>query len=556
MTFNSQSGSKLRRFADENILHWNSLWLLLWTVGLGIFLAGYPKSHDDIWYLIEFRPWFKAQGIDMVENGGNIFTAGFPVKEWCDMLDYRFNHDNLRIVNMTGTFLLLFPKWIGSGLLTLMMCWNLMLGVDTSGYNWRRSAATPMLIFAFTFLLPWQDYFSCLIFQINYIVPTCLTMLLYRWLRRPHSGFGGCTAALLFGLLTGVCHEGFAAPAAAGLGALFCFYKSWRRSDVVWAIIGLALGTTLLMCVPGVMYRLNEPEPYRRSLAITIREMFTQNNFLYPLFGLLWAVAAIRPNRKKYLSDPLLTFAIVSSTALFVICLRSRAQIHASFWMDYISAVAVVRMVRIRRGTLFAKRDWKYAAAIALPLLLSYLHLVAVDYYSLRLRQIRHEAERHFLRTGDDYCFTDIYINKTLSPIAFKRPENDYPFTLMSLQRNFYDGINRTNEIHNAVSVPIFLVPGELEYATPQNSRSGGDPGIYEKDGFFFAEATPELMALAKALKPVPMTVKSDGYSHEQYTRPVPFRSKADGKEYVWFYYLLPWREAHFEPLPTLHYDD
>lgn len=58
--------------------YWNVLWLLMYLVGMGVFFVGMPKYYDDYWYMEHLRPWFEAQGVMVPENGGNIFSGGFP----------------------------------------------------------------------------------------------------------------------------------------------------------------------------------------------------------------------------------------------------------------------------------------------------------------------------------------------------------------------------------------------------------------------------------------------------------------------------------------------
>jgi len=63
---------------NKGIYNWNALLILLYVVGMGVCLMGMPKYMDDLWYLNHLQDWFKMQGVDYPDAGGNIFKYGIP----------------------------------------------------------------------------------------------------------------------------------------------------------------------------------------------------------------------------------------------------------------------------------------------------------------------------------------------------------------------------------------------------------------------------------------------------------------------------------------------
>lgn len=94
----------------------NVVSLIIFVIGLSLFLIVTPKNADDYLYLLHFRDWFTNQGIIFPENGGNIFKAGFPLNESIYSVIEHYKLDNGRLGNIVATFFLILPKWVGSGI--------------------------------------------------------------------------------------------------------------------------------------------------------------------------------------------------------------------------------------------------------------------------------------------------------------------------------------------------------------------------------------------------------------------------------------------------------
>ena len=200
---------------------WNGLWILLFLVGMGFFFIGMPKYYDDYWYMWHLYPWFETQGILYPENGGNIFSAGIPWQGIFDTWVEHYNEDNIRLPNMLVPVFLLFPKWIGSGLMVLLSGWTIVLVLKVSNIDWHKSPLVPPVIFYWMFMMPWRDYFGALDYQFNYILSSWVALILLTFLH-PDGRCAGksewnlkCAGVFLLAFITGICHEGIGVPFAA-----------------------------------------------------------------------------------------------------------------------------------------------------------------------------------------------------------------------------------------------------------------------------------------------------------------------------------------------------
>ena len=58
----------------------NVICLLLFMLGMGVFLIGMPKYGDDLWFMRSFGDWLHTHGCDRFTDGVNVFRTGFPMK--------------------------------------------------------------------------------------------------------------------------------------------------------------------------------------------------------------------------------------------------------------------------------------------------------------------------------------------------------------------------------------------------------------------------------------------------------------------------------------------
>lgn len=244
------------RKLKRDIKTFNFWCLVLFFIGMGIYLICMPKFSDDYWYLMRFKPWFDAQGIADPQTGGNIFTAGVPWKEMWQTWINHYETDNIRLCNMVVPFFLLLPKWVGSGLAVLALIYALMSGLRFIGVDWRKSALIPISLILIWYLLPWGDHMTVTVFQFNYVISIGLAMALITVLGKKRKQGIDILQVFLFGFVVGAWQEGTGLPLLAGLMATCIFKKGKRNAKMYAACVGLALGTGCLLLSPGLWLRI------------------------------------------------------------------------------------------------------------------------------------------------------------------------------------------------------------------------------------------------------------------------------------------------------------
>lgn len=265
-------------------LHYpNFWWLLLFFVGMGIFLIGMPKIIDDYWYMEFLRPWYMDQGIINPEYGGNIIKAGIPWDGIWETWKWRYEYDNIRLSNLLAPVLLLFPKWFGSGLCFLCFVYSVIEAFHLSGIKVKSSTVVPWTLLCLFLSLPWYNNFGSLVFQLNYIPACTFCIIIVKWVCRPKSdNYCSITALLLLGLITGAWQEAISVPLLCALIFKYIFYKESRKMTLA-AIIGLICGVCFLMFSPGIQWR----------IGVEVKNHFQMNlPFFYLFFFRSWCVLA------------------------------------------------------------------------------------------------------------------------------------------------------------------------------------------------------------------------------------------------------------------------
>lgn len=524
-------------FADRLKNNINIPILLLWVVGIGFFFCGMPKYIDDFWYLENFRPWFEAQGIDRPENGGNIFTAGFPAESFYETLIYRYNTDNIRLGNILATLFLLFPKWLGSGIMTILFGWCAILIMKICGLNWRKSPALPALLFLLTFCLPLHDQFGSLVFQFNYILPAWLTLLLYYKLKNGKGNPVNALITFIIGFVLGVTHEGFSVPVAVGLCSIFVLYRTWRCTDVMLSIIGLTAGFVILLSIPPVMNVITDTDalPISYIVKASLAYLITETPAFFIML-LCWIITLIRLNPREVLREALFPFIFFSSATLAPIIMRSFAEIRAAFWIDLGAAMGITRLLCLNFPNLFRRYKAPTSVLSAILLAVTYIHLGYVGRYSLEIRSQRSALEREFLNDparyiNKPYMFGKVTGSYEMSAWACGRPTQNAPVRILDREIDFY--------MHRDSLMPhLPVIPEELRLAdTRRSHRMGAESYVYEKDGFFF---TPLKFAPSDSLElmaKIKVIIEDGSKSVMADARTVPFKSEADHREYSWLYF-------------------
>lgn len=532
--------SFLHRVYDclEPYLVWNTLWILLFCVGLGYFLIAMPKGLDDYWFLEKFCPWLTEHGYMFPENGVNLFKTGMPWTEIIETWKYRTSYDNARLGNLLVMFFLLLPKWVGSGLAFLSWLYVMYGSIRLTGIDWRKSPLIPVALFLWTFFIPWRNGMSTLVYQFNYVLPSALgVFLLVRLFRKPKLKRGKLKLCGLFAVafLTGWWHEGFSVPILAGLAAVMVLFGKCRTKSFYCVCLGLLAGLSVMMFAPSMHTRIHIVVSGKELISISRLYEFCVN-ILYVVFVCL-TVFSFRKLKSGIMrgKNTLLIFMLVSGFIPILIMIRTYSESRVSWWSHCMSVVGIIMLLRYCYDRIWMSYKLKSMAVASVCIVLFILHLGYNSYYVMLNRKDLLGAEAAYTVNPGEAYFGNVKTCSFLPLIMLNMPDA-FAYTTTPLIINMYlkDG-----------EKPFCMIPKELEYVTEETGRilSGGSGQVKEYKGRLYMAAP-----LGEQETPMQSQLLADyGFGYRQYkVFYYPYISKADGRRYYWLYICGNWIVQHF----------
>lgn len=527
---------------------WNAVWIALFVAGFGFFFIGMPKYYDDYMYMVHLRPWFASQGIDFPENGGDVFRAGIPWRGICETWFEHYGNDNIRLPNLLIPFFLLFPKWFGSGIMTLLWGWTVVTLLRLTAHGWRYSPLVPVSLALLTFCMPWRDYFGAMDYQFNYIFSAWMASRLLLWTgcgtTAPKTGrvsmWRSAAAGICLGFAVGICHEGISVPVAAGLAAVALCFRSRRQAGTFAAVVGLAAGASLLLSVPGMRYRSSDLVE-AQNLIWVFRHLQMDGTALW-LYLILAAMTLVRRSKRRQLVSPRQVFISVSTAvSLAILCYCGLAVRRACFWLDFVCIAGAVDLLRINLG----RRSRRYGVAgtvVAVPLLAAvYVHLAAVGAAALKLRKLHAEVISAYVGNPESNMFGDIETLREQSLLTGYMPDFRFYATGMFNVRWYY-GFGEP--YWNCCEV---IFPSVFRYIDSTSGTPASADGKIRKAGnLYFARSEDLPIDTSEDMNVSLWMDFGKGYVHVL-SGAYPFRSEKDGREYVWIIPGTDWYVTHFK---------
>lgn len=514
----------------------NFLWLLLFFVGFGFFLIGMPGYHDDYWYRYHLREWFVAQGVMYPEDGGNVFAAGFPWKEIRITWYSHFMGDNIRLVNLFAPLLLIFPKWVGSGLMLIFWVMTVFASFRFAGVDWRRSPLVPVAMAAWLFFLPWSDRFGELDFQLNYIVPPFVGLWLAMMLRkREDAGLRDSLPVLPVAFLACACHEVVGVPMLAGIIFVAIFFRRRRGWAAYMAIAGIIAGGLLLLYSPGMQYRTSMVSPWS-----TVGVSFMQLEFVpVYLVWIGWLACVLFPKLRLKVKDrlPDLTLSAVVAVVAAFLSLKSQSYPRGMMLADILAVVSLMIMAE----RFFPEICLKYTLPtkiLAVPLLcLVFTQQTIVAFYSLQIRKQQELMIESHLSRGRSSFFGQSPTLAHMPLIAGYMPESRYVIHSQMFYWYYLFYVDGKNPV---------VFPEELKYVDGKQGRLlNPDQNIREIEGYYYVpcrdignfelfEHDPIYCDFGRG------EVKASAWLFR-------FMSEADGEDYMWILPEFDWYVSHFK---------
>lgn len=473
---------------------------ILAAVALAIVFAASPYLIDDYSYM----KW-----LNITEDGMSL--------SWHSIRGnflWRYAHDNVRLANIAVAFAFALPKWInglilGSSLVAAV--WILCRLICRKPIRWGTLAATLVLTL---FFLPLGNVSFAMDFQYNYLGSSLILSLVFLlFFRNSFPIWLGVIA----GIVIGWWHEGFAAPALAGLGVVFLKNPEYRENNRFWMLATMFLTLVAMAFVPGAADRISYQTPLKQ-----------ESHFYKCLFSLFGSIIFIAMSivaicrKKKLWHNPVWTAFM--ATVLAGAVLRMLCNDPRSAWAaELVSSCGIVMF--LPKTTFFIGRvNVNKTVAAALALLL-FVHLAVADVYAVRNHNDFNKMIEHE-KNGDMFAVLDILSGEDFPLIVWNTADSPYR----------WQGHARYYDIADSVVHGMSICPPDLLDFTPASAVDTLQCGWYRSPrGRLVAEHTDSTMH-ARYDYPI---IKGRFYDEELMVRVFPFVSRADGRAYD---YILPVR--------------
>ena len=513
-------------------IRWNWVWLLLFSVGFGIFLIVTPKYFDDYWYLADTASWFEKQGIDYPSDGGNVFKYGIP-EELLETIHMHLNQDTARLCNVVAALSLLLPKWVASSISWIALIFTLWGIFRLCRLKISRSWLVAIGIGMVTLTFLWYEVMGDVIYQFNYIVSGGLCVGLLLLTREPSKGVLKVVFLCLYAFITGLWHEGFTVP-LLGSYLILLFYRENRNNSIYIATL------ILFLCVIWHFggARLTGSSTYGRifradglSLSHVLLTIYYHRTFWIAL-GLI-VIFILKKGIGAFLRIPLLT---CMTTGLIVAWgISSFTAIYRGAWWGDIAATIIVLYIT---GYLWGKnknyKGWRGLLSTVV-LLLSYFELMAIDIHTFKFAKEYRDVIKKYNENPGQPQFSPL-IDYPWIGVPFMQMMHNHKYRYGEYPRAYYRKPKGENKRANLLTVvPEGLRNIRLKDTAPLE----GDLGI-RKYG-------PYMVAMTDSTHPYDVYADMDyGWfkSHKVIIEFIPFVSDADGLTYA---YVMPiyWRTEY-----------
>lgn len=231
----------------QKVARENMTYLVPTLIVSALFAAIYtlhPAYMDDLWYTDAFRH-YQAAG-----------EPHYIIRGLLDTWKEHFYYDNNRLGNIIAPLFLLLPDLMQGLFMGVCVFFCIFFGAMTAECYGRNRGAYTLLVFGFTFFLPWNDRMFVHDFGLNYLLPGALSLML-TWLLLSRR-LTKALPAFALAFVTGWIHELYAATLAGMALGLLIFCKD-RRENALWAALtgATAAFLYLMLIVPATASRMS-----------------------------------------------------------------------------------------------------------------------------------------------------------------------------------------------------------------------------------------------------------------------------------------------------------
>lgn len=292
-------------------------WLLAVVILYGIIFALTPWAIDDFNY---------AFGTVDSTSAADI-TAGV----W-DNVVQRWHYDTGRLANIISPiFLGILSHWAFAILSALMLWISVRCALALADIP-RGGTAAYILVFILNFTLPWLDFAFTVIFALNYLWTTALTLaFLYYLYKKPPRGGLHLAAACLLALVAAWMHEGFSAPVIAGITLAIIIAKEKPDKARTAMIVAYLAGFALILISPAIYNRLQGADSLMGKYTLIELVPHAVAFNIVPLAFLATFVACLASKRKRRI-----IFATPYRKTIIIFCLGATLAAMAIFFLKYL----------------------------------------------------------------------------------------------------------------------------------------------------------------------------------------------------------------------------
>lgn len=479
-----------------------------------------PKFLDDWWYMAAFKDWFDSQGVWFPTDGGNPFRAGVPWRGFFDTIAYHYWNDNVRLSNITGAFVLLFPKWLGSCLALGGWVAGMLYSLRFIGIDIHKSRLVPVALFLWCFMMPWKESMGCLVYQFNYLVPSGIYMFLLVKAWNVEYQDNNTWLLGLIGIIAGAWHETFAFPAVVGAVTVTVLFKKFRTRRYIIIFSGMCLGMMWLLLCPGIYVRLDYTDNLNFSLGY-MADQFSHHpgGFIAVITLILFIV---KEGWSRFIADSRLVFMISSAVASFVLAVFTTGSARAAWWCDMMSVVAILYMLDI----LYSKSDVRRTAGVVVDVFLLipvFVTLLFADYNAVRVHREYRRVIQEYISNPERAVFSDVLARHPL-PLVYWPMATTFGGAYYMFTSSYFKDYN------GCKNVELKIVPEALrESREDEDAIIAGDVGLRTRDNVMYmrSDSTDIYTFISK------VDFGRGGKVSWAYTTAVPYVSEADGKSYV-----------------------
>lgn len=474
-------------------------WLVVtvFAVAMTLSLALFPRIQDDLNYSLLLRSWIDG-------------SVSSPWPGIWETWQLHWHTDNIRLGNLLFSLSLLLPQRVSA--LALVIIFVLWQGFTAhlSGAS-ARSGRVALGIAALIYFLPyWNGAFAGDCFRFNYIWGGVVALWAVVLFNEPRGRRQW--SMLLWGLVVGWWHEGFAVPLLCGMCAVVLM--DWRcrasRMPRLWLMAGLALGVVILMSAPGPWVRAGGWDMAWQISGV--------KRIAIPVALACVCVMAVlaRAGYRSRIDLRLLVLLAVSIGASVLLTWRFSVA-RTGWWAGVGSIVVICMCVRV----LPSRRTMGRMAVVGGAAALIFSVVGAVG--AALMRPLVTEAYASVARERSATVYAD-----ALSP--FESPLT--AFMWPSYYTAMYYPISRdiVGE-YNYLPGPVTFVPCALLGVTADTGDPvPGAPGLRREGNFFFLPADN----LPSGESPVMMRFDMGRVAPVYAIEPQYFVSSADGRGYAW----------------------